>query len=390
VSIQNEGGNAIADAALGAARTDMGFLHVHADPTWAGERAGSSANWDMIANAAALWWDTPHRAQWVKAWHDLFASERTAFQRSEARSPIYSGWHLLSVLLVYRWAVQHGDVILRAAARAWLENFWSMMALVAARTRSGKPVLALAGMRGTEFTLDADWSHRNAWREALGDEGWPHRGEYDPEQVNSWCDASVAALSQEIRFTAADAVYAYRTGTEQAWRDLIAAAPKFGARGVGHILRTTGGVVCWNDADINGNTAALMAFKVEGGDLASLPPNGGERLRANSHAVIAEIGDALHYTSPLLGVHSMPLPPGELVYRVRIAEDGWRVTWPEPVPAPAPPEPPTPAPPVPPPPGGPGRGDSGGRDRRRVAVGAGLLALIASLLARWAERREKP
>lgn len=385
MSIQNEGGNALADAALGAARTDMAFLAL-ADEFWREEPRGGSANKDMIRNSAALWWDIPHRGAWVESWHNLFASEHTRFQRSEARSPIYSGWHLLSVLLVYRWAVQHGDVILRAAARAWLENFWCMMALVAARTRSGKPVLALAGMRGTEFSLDADWSHRNAWREALGDEGWAHRGEYDREQVNSWCDAAVAALSQEIRFTAADAVYAYRTNTEQEWRDLIAAAPKFGARGVGHVLRTTGGVVCWNDADINGNTAALMAFKVEGGDLASLPPNGGERLRKNSHAVVAEIGGELHYTSPLLGVHSMPLPPGELVYRVRIAEDGWRVSWPEPVLAPAPPGPP----PAPPPPSGPGRGGSGGRDRRRVALGAGLAALVASLLARWAERRKGP
>ena len=335
-NVHLEGGNAIADAALDLPSTDMGFL-AHTDPEWEAEVRGSSANLDMIANAAALWWDRARTAFWVAVWLVFFQKELTAFQRSEPRSPIYSGWHLLPVLLVYRWAVRHGEVALGAAARAWLANFWAMVALCASTTQRAEPVVCLAGMRGTGSSLHANWSHRNAWREALGDTTWLNRGVSKPDKPDYWCDASVAALSDEIRFTASDAVHGYQTGQ---WKELVAVSPRFGARGVAHFYRTERGVVCWNESDINGNTGALMAFKCENGVLFSLPHDGGPHLRANSEAVCSLVGDEIRYFSPKLGTGVLALPAGEPLYHVRVDESGWTVLFPLAEVEPPPPPPP--------------------------------------------------
>ncbi len=344
MGVEREGGDAIAHKLLGRNVTDTSFIELETDPSWATEKRGGSANLDMIANAGALLWDNRNRGEWVRSWENFFEQEKSTFQRSEPWSIIYSGWHLIPVLSVYWWSKREPHQGLLQASKKWLENYWALASLASA-TLGNKPYLCLSGARSSGVPLDVWYSHRAAWCEALGVE-WGTPESKDPNRAfsidptNAWCDISISRLSEEIRETSSKFVSWMRQGE---WEKIIEAAPKFGMRGGGNLYRTRNGVCCWLERDVNGNTGGVLALKVQGNRVDSMPPNGGPHWRQKpTHATCERDGDFLRYESPHaeLGKHTLYLPPGEVLFHIRIGET-WEVIEPKPQ-APDPtPQPPT-------------------------------------------------
>lgn len=385
MGVEREGGNAIADYLSGRSTTDTDFIATETDPSWSTERRGGSANLDMIANAGALLWDRGGRQVWVDSWLAYFAHDTRTFQRSEPWSVIYSGWHLIPVLAVYRWAKQNNHASLEVAAKLWLRNWWALCALSAGSHR-GRPHLVLTGARSSGVPLDVWYSHRAAWCEALG-EWWSDRGQ-STDPTNGWCNVALAELSPEILETSGPIVAAYHAGR---WMEIVAMSPQFPMRGGGNLYRTASGVVSWLERDINGNTAGVLAQRNEAGTLWSMPLHGGPHWRQRRTDATCDLtydidpAGQLVYRSPhaALGTYlTMLLPAGEPLYHVRIDEQGWEVLRPQPEPVVVDP---TPRPYRPPRPSRKRRDDKG-----KIAVGAiGLIALLGSLFNRK-PKKEKP
>ena len=375
-----EGGNALKDWVLGRTSTDLDFLR-SSESDWSTERRGGSANLDMIANAAALVWaQGADVALWVESWRAFFEQERRTFQRGEPWSVIYSGWHLLPVLVVFAWAGRNGVDDLAAAARRWLLNWWCLSGLGFA-WQGGNPFSVLTGARSSGVPIGAFYSHRAAWCEAFG---WPWSRCDPSDAVNGWCDYVVVGLREEILATSESVISALKAGNFEVIADL---APGFGMRGGGNIYRTAAGVACWLERDVNGNTAGVLACSVEAPDLAAtLPPNGGPYFRrAFSEATCERRDDVLVYSSPHpeLGSHSLRLPPGEPLYHLRIDEAGWHWLVGG-ASEPAPPPQPQPLPPLRPI----HKSQRKSNDTAKIAAGAvGLIALLVNLFTR---KKEKP
>lgn len=373
VEDQNRGGKALAAALLGRPFTDRQFMLV-VDPNWDTERNGGSANHDMMANCAALWYDT-YKGRWIDSWMVFFANEKRKFQRSEPWSVIYSGWHLLPVLGVHRWAVVHGESALRYEARYWLRNWWSLCALMSTEV-GGRPLVNLTGARSMGSPADAWYSHRNAWCEALG-KSWPDRG-VPTDKRNGWCNEAVPALQPDILETSEPFVRWAQSGS---WDAIIQGSPKFGMRGSGHLIRTEEGPACWLERDINNNTGGVLAMRTVRGRVSTLPPNGGPHWRSRTGGTcFADNMGILHYSSdyPEIGAHVLSLPQGDALFYVSIDEDGWkdRLAKPKPEPEPAP----DPKPPV-------YKPKRKSNNDAKAAIGIlGLIALIASFFRKKEEK----
>ena len=376
MGVEREGGNAIRDWLLYRPSTDMGFMQ-YAEEDWSTERRGGSANLDMIANAAALLWASGAAvALWVASWLAFFERERRDFQRSEPWSVIYSGWQLISVLAVYCWARLHGESALAEAAKGWLSNWWALCALASAQ-EGGRPFVALTGARSSGAAIGAWYGIREAWCEALG-EPWPSEGDWSDE-TNGWAAAAVDLMTEEIRETASPFVAQMRAGD---WAWILASSPQYGMRVGGHIYRSTGGVVSWQERDINGNTAGVLACKATGGTIATMPPDGGPYWRQKAtHAVCGlDESNMLRYSSPHpeLGSHVMTLPPGVPIFSLAITEAGWSY-----LPKPGSEPQPVPLPPLHPI----HKSKRKSNSDAKVAFGLfGLIALIASLFKRKEEK----
>lgn len=324
-----EGGNAIADALLHRSTTED-FYKAKVDLEWATEKRGGSANLDMIAAAAGLFWDRSKIKDYVNAWLRFFEQEKRTFQRSEPWSVIYSGWQVISVLFVRWTAALLGESNLHHEATQWLRNWWALCALADTQLGS-EPHVALAGARSSGIPFNHYYGIRTLWAEALGFSVIPRGVEHGQwrESIDKWFDIAAVKLLDDIRETAADFTYMSNKGD---WVSIFNASPKYGMRAGGNILITNGGVVSWQDHDINGNTAGVIAIKGEYGRFHSLPPDGGPYFRMkHSKATCTLNGNILTYSSPYseLGTHTMTLPVGDKQFQLRIDEDGWHLVYPK-------------------------------------------------------------
>lgn len=331
-TVNQEGGNALADYALRRSRTDPFWEIVSADPNWSDRRRGGSLNLMEIRHASGLAWIPAERetleASWLTLDRDM---ESKAWGGSEILSPIYQGWRMLSRLGVYRWARENGRDELAESVARWLRQAFAFCRLVDCHVNGVGSFLAMAGLRGCEpDSLMAQFIRGSIWREAKG-ERWPGSEGADPsrwdrDDINQWADVAVRAFSPEIRELAAPFVSCD-------WRVAFDLCPQMPLGVVYNIIRTEGGVVSWigdddpaTDDDPNNNTPGLLAEKVETGKgPESLPPDGGPHYRQRASFASCELVDGvLHYHSdaPELGVSSMRLPPGRTIYRVR-ASSGW-------------------------------------------------------------------
>lgn len=370
-TVNQEGGDAIACYACGRDVSDYPNWQWEADydPEWQGHRRGGSANTDMIGNAAYLAFGAPEQQQqMVTSWLAFFAQSRDNWQRTEQFSIIYSIWHVLPVLLVYKWAKLHNHSDLLRESRLWLLNWWAVCRLCESRVRGGRLYIPVCGERSSMGTAnvgddhdpcDNHFGHHALWSEARG-ENWSGRSRsvrWEPEDaVNDFVGRSIVGFSQEIRETAAPVLACSLS-------DVLRVSPQYTARVPVYIYRGERGVAVWwgwqdepgRDASGNNNTGPILALLVCDGEIESCPPRLGVHYRqrgSQANAWLDAATNIVHWrwdelvefgVSPagVLDLYRL----GHVVQFTRIGPSGWTdlLALPDDVPAPNPGPPSDPA-----------------------------------------------
>lgn len=329
-TVNQEGGNALADYALGSAVTSPFWEYASWDPDWSGRQRGGSLNLDEVRNASGLIWRPAESPVLERSWIELDERfESKQWGGVELLSPIYHGWRMIARLAVYRWAVANGKERLAESVDRWLRQAFAFARLADASVPGFGSYMALAGFRGCmPGSLDAQYGRHSIWREAKG-ERWPGRGDsWNALSIDQWSDVAILGFSREIREISAPFVSAdFRTAYDL--------CPKMPIAGTYNIVRTEGGVASWigddneaTDDDLNNNTPGMLGLKVETGRRPeSLPPDGGPHYRQRASFASVELVDGVlryHSDAPELGVSSMTIPPGRTIYRVRaLSEWSW-------------------------------------------------------------------